>query len=278
MLKRCRSAAQKAVTDSFKASRANNTHPTWCADDVEDDSPWDSDPESGQSGSFSPNCRHCPALHSASTCLSNEGALLGDLPKRLNTELSAAHKKMSRLEAKKIHLQTTLDKLESRYFALSGETSFLENQLSSTRNTYNSQSVIWQQQVSEAEGRARGHYTTVNNLRRQVERATASAAEFKRSYKLICEWTCREGGFFSPGAQKIFRLFVWAGCAEAKVGHAIQALLDKVGVCVRHLPTVQHTIKEDGEFGLIQLGYEMLQATCELVFDVKIPINLLGQV
>jgi hypothetical protein len=98
---------------------------------------------------------------------------------------------------------------------------------------------------------------------------------------LICEWRCREGGFFSPGARKIFRLFVWAGCAEAKVGHAIQALLDKVGVCVRHLPsarTVQRAIKEGGEFGLIQLGYEMSQAASELVFDVKILFNLLGQV
>jgi hypothetical protein len=104
---------------------------------------------------------------------------LGDLLNQLNTELSAARKKMSRLEAKKIHLQTTLDKLESRYFVLLGETSFLENQLSSTRNTYDSQSVIWQQQVSKAEGRACGHYTTVKNLRRQAERATASATKFK---------------------------------------------------------------------------------------------------
>jgi chromosome segregation ATPase len=104
---------------------------------------------------------------------------LGDLLNQSNTELGAARKKISRLEAEKIHLQTTLDKLESRNFALSGETSFLENQLSSTRDAYDSQSVIWQQQVSEAEGRARRHYTTVKNLRRQVERATASAAKFK---------------------------------------------------------------------------------------------------
>ncbi|KAJ7880538.1 hypothetical protein B0H14DRAFT_2566233 [Mycena olivaceomarginata] len=80
--------------------------------------------------------------------LSNERALLGDLLNQSNTELSAARKKISRLEAEKIHLQTTLDKLESRYFTLSGETSFLENQLSSTRDAYDSQSVIWQQQVS----------------------------------------------------------------------------------------------------------------------------------
>ncbi|KAJ7301476.1 hypothetical protein DFH08DRAFT_663231, partial [Mycena albidolilacea] len=76
-------------------------------------------------------------------------------------------------------------------------------------------------------------------------------------------WRCREGGFFSPGARKIFGLFVWAGCAKAKVGYAIQALLNEVGVLVRHLPsarTVQHAIKEGGEFGLIQLGYKMSQA------------------
>jgi predicted nuclease with TOPRIM domain len=148
-------------------------------DSVEDDSPWDSDPKSGQSDLSSPNCRHCPALRSASTHLSNEQALLGDLLNQSNTELSAPRKKISHLEAEKIHLQTTLAKLESRYFVLSGETSFLENQLSSTHNTYASQSVIWQQQVSEVEGQARGHYTTVKNLRRQVECATASAAEFK---------------------------------------------------------------------------------------------------
>jgi hypothetical protein len=79
----------------------------------------------------------------------------------------------------------------------------------------------------------------------------------------------QRGGIFSSGAHFLFRLFVLAGCAEAKVGSAIQALLDEVGVIVRHLPsvrTVQRAIKEGGEFGLIQLGYEILQGESEYFF------------
>ncbi|KAF8164431.1 hypothetical protein K438DRAFT_1617415, partial [Mycena galopus ATCC 62051] len=54
-----------------------------------------------------------------------------------------------------------------------------------------------------------------------------------------------------------------AGCSEAKVGSAIRALLEEVGVVVWHLPSarsLQRAIKEGGEFGLIQLGYGISQA------------------
>ncbi|KAF8202742.1 hypothetical protein K438DRAFT_1758056 [Mycena galopus ATCC 62051] len=266
MVKKRRSAAQKAITQSLKSPRGRNTHPDRRADEIDDESPSDSDSEAVEAtgaGSSSPHCRHCPALRSASTRLSHDRALLTTLLEQSHTELSAARQKINRLESEKSDLRTALDELRAKYSVLVQAKSSLEDQLSTVSDAHESQSQIQQQQLGAAEERARTHHSNVKILRLQVERAKASAAEFKRLYDQISEWKCKEGGVFSSGARRVFRLFVWAGCAEAKVGSAIRALLEEVGVMVQHLPsarTVQRAIKEGGEFGLIQLGYEISHA------------------
>lgn len=100
-------------------------------------------------------------------------------------------------------------------------------------------------------------------LQKKVSRSKNSLSLVRAALNHLSNWSSMKNGCYTAPARKLYRDLKRTGCKDAAA--AIKACADAFGVTVTKLMsrrTGERCVKELGQFGLIQLGREIMHADC----------------
>ena len=105
--------------------------------------------------------------------------------------------------------------------------------------------------------------TKAHRLEMQSYRARKTLRTVRQHINKLRTWNSSRKGTFTPEARRLARTLLRAGCAGDRVGDAIAACARAFCITVARLPsrrTVFRARDEGGQFGLMQLGREIVQS------------------